>query len=103
MPACSQRPSSEQENRHGPLDCTSLSGQTPAYEWNFSDVNPPVHASAPLLSWSLGREMGVRVAAALSVRFIKDSGNTHQVRGRASLPEDEWERVDMPVMRFKRA
>ena len=24
-------------------------GQLPAYEWNFSDVNPPVHASATLL------------------------------------------------------
>ena len=25
------------------------SGQLPAYEWNFSDVNPPVHAWATLL------------------------------------------------------
>ena len=25
-------------------------GQIPAYEWNFSDVNPPVHAWATLLS-----------------------------------------------------
>jgi hypothetical protein len=24
------------------------SGQIPAYEWNFSDVNPPVHAWAAL-------------------------------------------------------
>ena len=24
------------------------SGQIPAYEWNFSDVNPPVHAAATL-------------------------------------------------------
>ena len=24
------------------------SGQLPAYEWNFSDVNPPVHAFAAL-------------------------------------------------------
>ncbi len=31
-----------------------------------------------------GREMGVRVAAALSVRLIKDGGDTRQVRGRAS-------------------
>ncbi len=23
-------------------------GQMPAYEWNFSDVNPPVHAWATL-------------------------------------------------------
>jgi hypothetical protein len=25
-------------------------GQIPAYEWNFSDVNPPVHAWATLYS-----------------------------------------------------
>jgi hypothetical protein len=30
-----------------------------------------------------GRELGARVAAALSVRLIKDSGDTHQVRGRS--------------------
>ena len=28
------------------------SGQLPAYEWNFSDVNPPVHAFA--VKWSTG-------------------------------------------------
>ena len=25
-------------------------GQIPAYEWNFSDVNPPVHAWATVVS-----------------------------------------------------
>jgi len=25
-------------------------GQIPAYEWNFSDVNPPVHAWYVILS-----------------------------------------------------
>ena len=25
-------------------------GQIPAYEWNFSDVNPPVHAWATLFA-----------------------------------------------------
>ena len=27
-------------------------GQVPAYEWNFGDVNPPVHAWAPTSSTS---------------------------------------------------
>ena len=29
-------------------------GQIPAYEWNFSDVNPPVHAWAAIIptAWS---------------------------------------------------
>ena len=30
------------------------SGQIPAYEWNFSDVNPPVHAAALALVYGLG-------------------------------------------------
>jgi hypothetical protein len=37
------------------------SGQMPAYEWNFSDVNPPVHAFATLflhrIEQAIGREM----------------------------------------------
>ncbi len=32
-------------------------GQIPAYEWNFSDVNPPVHAWALSLVYGLEREM----------------------------------------------
>ena len=31
------------------------SGQIPAYEWNFSDVNPPVHAWAAFFVYSLER------------------------------------------------
>jgi hypothetical protein len=31
------------------------SGQIPAYEWNFSDVNPPVHAWAALFGARSGR------------------------------------------------
>ena len=30
-------------------------GQIPAYEWNFSDVNPPVHAWATLFNYRLQR------------------------------------------------
>ena len=33
-------------------------GQIPAYEWNFSDVNPPVHAWATLFLFSMERTLG---------------------------------------------
>lgn len=32
------------------------SGQMPAYEWNFGDVNPPVHAWAVLVVYSMDKE-----------------------------------------------
>jgi hypothetical protein len=34
------------------------SGQIPAYEWNFSDVNPPVHAWATLFLFNVEKELG---------------------------------------------
>ena len=34
------------------------SGQIPAYEWNFSDVNPPVHAWATLFLYRVEAELG---------------------------------------------
>jgi hypothetical protein len=33
-------------------------GQIPAYEWNFSDVNPPVHAWATLYLFKMERSLG---------------------------------------------
>ena len=33
-------------------------GQIPAYEWNFSDVNPPVHAWATLYLFKMERVLG---------------------------------------------
>src|SRR5579862_526434 len=33
-------------------------GQIPAYEWNFSDVNPPVHAWATLFLYNVEAELG---------------------------------------------
>jgi hypothetical protein len=33
-------------------------GQIPAYEWNFSDVNPPVHAWATLFLFTVERDLG---------------------------------------------
>jgi len=42
-------------------------GQMPAYEWNFSDVNPPVHAWATLFLFSIDEELGGKV----DVEFLK--------------------------------
>ena len=44
-------------------------GQVPAYEWNFSDVNPPVHAWATLFLYRM--EQGVRGAGDLD--FLKSA------------------------------
>ena len=33
-------------------------GQIPAYEWNFSDVNPPVHAWATLYLYKMEQALG---------------------------------------------
>ena len=34
------------------------SGQIPAYEWNFSDVNPPVDAFATLFNYVQEEQLG---------------------------------------------
>ena len=44
-------------------------GQVPAYEWNFSDVNPPVHAWATLFLYRM--EQGARGAGDLE--FLKSA------------------------------
>jgi hypothetical protein len=43
-------------------------GQIPAYEWNFSDVNPPVHAWATIYLYRLERTLG-----RADVRFLERS------------------------------
>jgi hypothetical protein len=43
-------------------------GQIPAYEWNFSDVNPPVHAWATLFLFHIEKELG-----RADVRFLERS------------------------------
>ena len=43
-------------------------GQIPAYEWNFSDVNPPVHAWATLFLYNVERALG-----RADVRFLERS------------------------------
>jgi hypothetical protein len=45
-------------------------GQIPAYEWNFSDVNPPVHAVATVFNHTIAERLGVT-----DVEFIKKSFN----------------------------
>ena len=44
-------------------------GQIPAYEWNFSDVNPPVHAWATLFLYRMpSRAWAARTATSWSAR-----------------------------------
>jgi hypothetical protein len=44
-------------------------GQIPAYEWNFSDVNPPVHAWATLVLYKYERNLGREDVAFLERSF----------------------------------
>ncbi len=44
-------------------------GQIPAYEWNFSDVNPPVHAWATLFLYKVERSLGREDRAFLEQSF----------------------------------
>ena len=44
-------------------------GQIPAYEWNFSDVNPPVHAWATLFLYKVREEpRAARTSSSWSAR-----------------------------------
>jgi hypothetical protein len=43
-------------------------GQIPAYEWNFSDVNPPVHAWSTLYLYKMERSLG-----RADIRFLEHS------------------------------
>jgi hypothetical protein len=47
------------------------SGQIPAYEWNFSDVNPPVHAFATLFLHRTEQALG----GAVDIDFLKIAFN----------------------------
>jgi hypothetical protein len=46
------------------------SGQMPAYEWNFGDVNPPVHAWATLFLYTMDLRRGES-----DVEFLRDAFN----------------------------
>src|SRR5262249_45572750 len=45
------------------------SGQIPAYEWNFGDVNPPVHAFATLYAYEIGK----RRHGKGDIQFLRDA------------------------------
>ena len=47
------------------------SGQIPAYEWNFSDVNPPVHAYATLFNYVQEEQLGGEAVGSLKEMFRK--------------------------------
>ena len=66
------------------------SGQMPAYEWNFSDVNPPVHAWAAWQVYAIDHEEDhaflIRVFAKLLLNFgwwvnRKDADGSHLFEG----------------------
>ena len=44
-------------------------GQIPAYEWNFSDVNPPVHAWATLWLYKFERTSAGLICVSWNDRF----------------------------------
>jgi len=46
------------------------SGQIPAYEWNFGDVNPPVHAWATYFNYIIGDNLGIA-----DLDFLKSTFN----------------------------
>jgi hypothetical protein len=48
------------------------SGQIPAYEWNFSDVNPPVHAWATLWLYKYEKQLGRSDLRFLERSFFRD-------------------------------
>jgi hypothetical protein len=47
------------------------SGQIPAYEWNFGDVNPPVHAWSTLFAYSVDLQRGASDVDFLREAFAK--------------------------------
>ena len=46
-------------------------GQLPAYEWNFGDVNPPVHAWATIFTYRLEKARGTADVEWLEGAFLK--------------------------------
>ena len=51
-------------------------GQLPAYEWHFSDVNPPVHAWATLFQYRMEQAMRARVTSSSSSAPSASSSST---------------------------
>ena len=79
------------------------SGQIPAYEWNFGDVNPPVHAWATIFTYRLeksaarrGRRRLARALvpqAAAQLHLVGEPQGSHrQQRVRGRLPRSRQHR-----------
>ena len=79
------------------------SGQIPAYEWNFGDVNPPVHAWSTIFTYRLGqvpaRSRRRRMArtgisqAVVELHLVGQSqGSRRQQRVRRRLPRPRQHR-----------
>jgi len=51
-------------------------GQIPAYEWNFGDVNPPVHAWATLFIYNAEKERTGKGDVAFLKRPSRSSSST---------------------------
>jgi hypothetical protein len=63
-------------------------GQVLAYEWNFGDVNPPVHAwAAFFISWSMGISAQGRCCGAVGgfVAAVTGSGDTKRTTSAREL------------------
>ena len=54
-------------------------GQMPAYEWNFGDVNPPVHALATLFLANLEADLGKVDLPFLQESFAQAAAELHLV------------------------
>jgi hypothetical protein len=71
-------------------------GQIPAYEWNFSDVNPPVHAWATLFLYRMERSLGRTDMAFLERAFhglmlnFNWWVNRKDPAARTCSPADSW-------------
>ena len=65
-------------------------GQMPAYEWNFGDVNPPVHAYATMQVYLLDKERngGKGDIDFLRLRLLQAAGELHLV-GEPEGPQRE--------------
>ena len=79
-------------------------GALPAYEWNFDDVNPPVHVMAALRVYAIDggndREFLERVFQKLLINFTwwlnrEDAGRQQRLRRR--LPRAGQHQPDRPV------
>ena len=84
-------------------------GQMPAYEWNFGDVNPPVHAFAALFLQNLESDLGevdlpflrgVLRAAAAELHLVGEpQGSVRPQRVRGRLPRPGQHRGVRPQRR----